>query len=322
MITWVNSAKGIGIILVIFGHLLYSSNLQGLNQIIYAFHIPLFFILSGYVQKCCDIRNHVLQKIHRLLIPFLCHALLWVFIFGFDYNKQSNLILSFLLDCFYITGEISNNPLWFLVVLFEVHILCLLLNLQSKNSLFQVLLCFVFFSLGFIAYSFSSFVVLNFLGFNRTIVCFSFFVIGLLYRRVELQENNIVFAITAMLFITFGIGLNTKVSIYGFNFGNNYFSFLMAAVTGSITVIQFCKRYLNTQNYFADLSQYAILFLGTQYYWILPFRAQMDKIGLSFSWYYNVVMLLCVVLYVRILPVLYERIKILFPFLKYLNGDI
>ena len=42
MITWVNSAKGIGIILVIFGHLLYSSNLQGLNQIIYAFHIPLF----------------------------------------------------------------------------------------------------------------------------------------------------------------------------------------------------------------------------------------------------------------------------------------
>ncbi|MDZ1963948.1 acyltransferase family protein, partial [Klebsiella pneumoniae] len=55
--TWVDYAKGIGIILVVFGHAnrgLYSSGIyispeiyHYLDNVIYSFHMPLFFFLSG-----------------------------------------------------------------------------------------------------------------------------------------------------------------------------------------------------------------------------------------------------------------------------------
>lgn len=41
---WIDIAKGIGIILVVIGHTIGS---QRVNDIIYTFHMPLFFIL-GY----------------------------------------------------------------------------------------------------------------------------------------------------------------------------------------------------------------------------------------------------------------------------------
>nr|WP_276330832.1 acyltransferase family protein [Serratia inhibens] len=54
---WVDYAKGIGIILVVFDHVnrgLYSANIhlsesfyQLTDSVIYSFHIPLFFFLSG-----------------------------------------------------------------------------------------------------------------------------------------------------------------------------------------------------------------------------------------------------------------------------------
>jgi uncharacterized membrane protein YcfT len=45
-IAWIDVARGIGILLVVLGHL--ESGLS--NRVIYAFHIP-FFFLSGYVHK-------------------------------------------------------------------------------------------------------------------------------------------------------------------------------------------------------------------------------------------------------------------------------
>ena len=46
-LNWIDLAKGIGIILVLIGH---SKFLPiTLKNYIYSFHMPLFFILSGYV---------------------------------------------------------------------------------------------------------------------------------------------------------------------------------------------------------------------------------------------------------------------------------
>ena len=46
---WIDSAKAIGIILIIVGHLSYGSSLSWINKLIYSFHVPLFFMLSGIV---------------------------------------------------------------------------------------------------------------------------------------------------------------------------------------------------------------------------------------------------------------------------------
>ena len=46
---WIDISKGIAVVLVVLGHFWYRSDLSLLNQIIYSFHVPLFFILSGYL---------------------------------------------------------------------------------------------------------------------------------------------------------------------------------------------------------------------------------------------------------------------------------
>lgn len=46
----IDIAKGIGVILVVFGHMnTYPSIIQ---KIIYSFHIPMFFLLAGLVFSC------------------------------------------------------------------------------------------------------------------------------------------------------------------------------------------------------------------------------------------------------------------------------
>ena len=46
-IDFLDASKGIGILLVILGHILTDKNI--LLKFIYAFHMPLFFIIAGYV---------------------------------------------------------------------------------------------------------------------------------------------------------------------------------------------------------------------------------------------------------------------------------
>ncbi|SUY94743.1 acyltransferase [Klebsiella pneumoniae] len=88
---WVDYAKGIGIILVVFGHVnrgLYSAGIQLsgssyllTDSIIYSFHMPLFFFLSGLV----FLRNpwikrgktsFVISKIDTIVYPYVSWSLL------------------------------------------------------------------------------------------------------------------------------------------------------------------------------------------------------------------------------------------------------
>lgn len=50
-IEWIDCAKGLAIILVVFGHALtyFSPDFENIIHMIYSFHLPLFFVLTGYV---------------------------------------------------------------------------------------------------------------------------------------------------------------------------------------------------------------------------------------------------------------------------------
>jgi fucose 4-O-acetylase-like acetyltransferase len=86
---WVDYAKGIGILLVVYGHVLIgvydadiglSDNLYKIQHgIIYGFHMPLFFFLSGLFVEKWRQRNFVLalkQKTISLLYPYFLWALI------------------------------------------------------------------------------------------------------------------------------------------------------------------------------------------------------------------------------------------------------
>lgn len=88
--SWLDVAKGIGIILVVIGHSMFPKHL-----IIDGFHMALFFILSGITFSTKDtFINFTRKRFIRILLPCMFWALVW------------------------IVTEIPNIPIWFLYTIF------------------------------------------------------------------------------------------------------------------------------------------------------------------------------------------------------------
>ena len=73
----VDVARGLAILLVVVGHnRALSSAAPALIDALFLFHVPLFFLLSGWVQREQALAAAVVNLARRLLLPFLIAALL------------------------------------------------------------------------------------------------------------------------------------------------------------------------------------------------------------------------------------------------------
>lgn len=111
--------KGVAIILVVTGHVLpaiyspcqYQTNI--IFKICYSFHMPLFMLLSGYVEGFKDIRKtdvkRLKHKVNTLLIP-------WIFWTSIDHLFFDEKSLQMLLDKSFL-----NPSIWYLIVLFTFY---------------------------------------------------------------------------------------------------------------------------------------------------------------------------------------------------------
>lgn len=71
-------AKGAGIMLMVLGHTFFSD--YG-DAVIYMFHMPLFFFLSGYCFKAShlgDFRNYARKRVKRIYVPFVKWGLIFL----------------------------------------------------------------------------------------------------------------------------------------------------------------------------------------------------------------------------------------------------
>lgn len=115
-------AKGIGIFLVILGHITYIS--QPLRIWIFSFHMPLFFIISGMLiyykrEDSLNSRELIKKKAKSLLIPYFFFSILTIF-------ADICLLLLFQVgnweriwqNCFYTCSFYGISTLWFLPALF------------------------------------------------------------------------------------------------------------------------------------------------------------------------------------------------------------
>ncbi|NEO83854.1 MAG: acyltransferase [Spirulina sp. SIO3F2] len=127
-IGWVDYAKGIGITLMVLGHVirgLLRSNLLTenhwlllLDQWIYAFHMPLFFFLSGLFAQSAlrkSTQSLMMKRLQRIVYPYFLWSLLQgVLKLGLPKHANGTVIVDSLLG-------IVHTPLdqfWFLYVLF------------------------------------------------------------------------------------------------------------------------------------------------------------------------------------------------------------
>ncbi len=92
-IKWVDTAKALGLFLVFWGHILYGGSSVGnvINRAIYSFHMPIYFILSGYVIKTGSecFPDYFRNKFYRIFLPALLLYLLTlpVYFYFLDYDN-------------------------------------------------------------------------------------------------------------------------------------------------------------------------------------------------------------------------------------------
>ena len=124
---WADLARGIAILLVLLGH---TCPPPYTTAFIYAFHMPLFFVLSGLFLRVDEPLGQLLRKKTRtLLVPFVIYNLVLLFadwcLVALSPNKHDPVdIISRLLGT--LTGwhgGLWNSSLWFLPCLFVAQLL-------------------------------------------------------------------------------------------------------------------------------------------------------------------------------------------------------
>lgn len=146
-VLWIDAAKGIAMLLVFYGHLggagdnPWFPNLTGSIWVVYLFHMPLFFILSGLTfNPNKDFRTFFVSRFKRLVIPYFFFSI-------YALGKILLLIIAPSVVGSFHAGamgtplkELGNillgntNGLWFFLALFWGELALYGLHRLTKNS--------------------------------------------------------------------------------------------------------------------------------------------------------------------------------------------
>lgn len=132
--------RSLGIIIMVMGHVGFGSRF---DKFIHAFHMPMFFIISGFLWKpAADFKQFLIKKAKTLLLPYLFFGLIHVVLVsmfrGFEFRYISAL--------FWVntTGNLPiADALWFLTALFSTYVIYFFLD-KSRFKLPLIILVSVF----------------------------------------------------------------------------------------------------------------------------------------------------------------------------------
>lgn len=231
---WIDWMKVIGITAVVWGHFFP----DGMSDFIYAFNVPVFFVISGYLTNPNrGMRENARKVATSLIVPYLLLALLKVAGYMVKHVADGKALWSLL---FVVTGVhdydgISGcNNLWFVYTLIIIKLLfpvirkrptvivaiaiaCLVggkfyadLDVPVAWAVPDVLLAFPFFALGYLA------------RMNPSPTC------GAWVRTC----GALIFALLTYAVSSF----NGEVHMFSAHYGNSILLFVIAALTGTAMV--------------------------------------------------------------------------------------
>lgn len=260
-IHYVDLAKGIGIILVVLGHLEFIS--VPLHYFITSFHMPMFFIISGMLLQITneeekDMKTILKRKFNRMMVPYISFSILYFFIGilyiqlkGFSSWKPvwDNLYLSI---CLY-----GVSVLWFLPAIFFGEIMFLFIRKHFSHVLTAIIVLVLNIIMYFLnngekylyalysetpLYSRLHYVIAAFLCpfFSMAFICIGYYIYSLLKGRKIFAMREFLLGIVFMGITVCLSQVNGGVDLHFLVF-SNIFLYFTTAVLGSMGVILICR---------------------------------------------------------------------------------
>lgn len=128
-LSWLDILKGIGIILVVIGHVY--SNRTVFNWL-YSFHMPLFFLAAGWVYKEKTILTDIKGRIQTILVPYFSFGLL-VLLYWQVLERRFRDSENFFSSLYNLT----TGLMWFVTALIGVTAMILISQFINENKILQ-----------------------------------------------------------------------------------------------------------------------------------------------------------------------------------------
>ncbi|MBR6962375.1 MAG: hypothetical protein IKH86_01985 [Prevotella sp.] len=267
--------------LVVYAHILWSKDSK-VCLYVYAFHMPLFYIISGVFHKSNG-RINLYNHFKKLFIP----AVFFCFIF---------LLLTFVVDCFRLNSIIDaistledgckqtligfvlgkkmpNVVCWFLFSLFWCKLFAdvYIVVFQKYRVLFLVfLVCLACISS-----------IPRYLYMKQAFMCFPFYVLGYeLKNYIKSLSFKWYYVVLIILFafLCYTLSnLNGKVSVLGVNFGHlskgvSVLCFYVNAIIGSVTLLLLSLLPYPQKDFISRSSAALLTTVGLQHFFNLQIR--------------------------------------------------
>ncbi|KHD07589.1 hypothetical protein PN36_20120 [Candidatus Thiomargarita nelsonii] len=217
-VSWIDAAKGIGIILVVYGHVARGVFNAGLYQeqpliiyhlidnIIYSFHMPLFFFLSGlFFIRSFNKRGSrlILNKIDTIFYPYL----IWSIIQGvieITLSQYTNRTTSFgdLITILWL----PTAHFWFLYALLLLFIFNTVIFIFLKRFFKALNIPFIIFGIGVFLFLIKQYLPVDYFFIRAVSFNYIYFSFGILYWSVlDGRLPSISISLTLGLFVIFSL---------------------------------------------------------------------------------------------------------------------
>ena len=285
---WVDNVKVIACILVVLGHffmsmeassILSATNLhQWFIQTIYYFHVPLFFVCSGYLyqrfSKVNSIQSwskNVLKKLLALGVPYFTFSLAtWILKTLFSSSVNSE--IGGIVDVLFIH---PTSPYWYLYALFFLFLITPTFR-NRKIALMGLIIALIFKIFGIFIGSFGLQLLYYILS-NEI-----WFVIGMCLSSFEfgkyVNKKKILISICGL-----GLFLVLSILVYMFGMENGLISFLLGLLACCSIILLIGILYKNRQQtlIFGYLAKYTMPIFLMHTLFAAPLRALLFKLGIQ-----------------------------------------
>lgn len=220
-IYWIDWLKVFGMVLVVYAHI---DTQSVLNRFIFSFHMPLFFIISGFLNKHRTFKDECKVVFKSLFIPYFILSSLLIPLCSEPVGRL----------LFYIsTGSLENvplliRPLWFVYSLALIRLFSSIINKSVMACILTTILSLCLFILLYYFNFISK--ETDFFQINTTIMAFPFFMLGFYLQRYfcYIIKYKLLILILSLPFFYFSI-VNGNVNMFRCSAGNHLFLFYLNA---------------------------------------------------------------------------------------------